>query len=180
MEEFEKIRKLIRLKRHETPPEDFVDHFIQTFRDKQRTELMKRSVWSMMKERIDLFFDDLLVPKWALAVGVLTLAAVMAWAVFHGADTSVGNVAAVDKGSSLPGVAEGSGARSHRGEPFVIDGVRIMMEVENQMEIQQSELAQHLDKGHGADMIVVPTGNGMGIAVPVEKFVAAYNQSAAK
>jgi hypothetical protein len=176
MDEFEKIQKIIRLKRHEMPPEDFVEDFLQTFREKQRTELMKRSVWSLAKERIEMFMDELLVPKWALAFGVIALAAVMAWTLLPSAYRSTGD----SNEASSPIVAEGNIVRPHKGEPFEINGVRIMIEVENQMEIEQIDLAQHLGNGHGTEMIVVPTGNGMGIAVPVEKFVSAYNQSIAK
>mgnify|MGYP001278453102 FL=1 len=42
MEEFEKLQKLIRLKKYETPGEEFVDEFVARFRERQRQEMLKQ------------------------------------------------------------------------------------------------------------------------------------------
>ena len=178
MEEFENVRKLISLKKHEMPPSEFVDDFLASFREKQRVELMKRSVWSLARERVEMFFDDLFVPKWAVAMGLVAIAALMAWVAMP--DRSGSATAAVDNSGAVPvsnGEQDSFVVRPHKGEPFEINGVRIMIEVENHLDIQQQDLAEQMSKGQGADVVIIPTGGGMGIAVPADKYRSAYDQA---
>lgn len=178
MEEFEKVRKLISLKKHEMPPSEFVDDFLASFREKQRVELMKRSVWSLARERVEMFFDDLFVPKWAVAMGLIAIAALMAWVVMPQNSGAKGAVAA--NAESTPAEVEGQEPfveRPHKGERFEINGVKIMIEVENHLDIQQQELAEQMINGKGGDVVIIPTGGGMGIAVPADKYRSAYDEA---
>ena len=65
MSEFEQVQSLIRLKRHELPPENFVEDFVSAFRERQRAELLNQSARGLLWERVTTYFSDLLNPKWA-------------------------------------------------------------------------------------------------------------------
>jgi len=67
MSEFEDIQKLIRLKRHELPPQGFVDEFVAALKERQRSELLQGSARGLLWERVTTYFADLFNPKWALA-----------------------------------------------------------------------------------------------------------------
>jgi hypothetical protein len=67
MSEFENIQRLIRLKRHERPSEDFVEQFVADFQQRQRAELLRHSARGLLWERVTTYFEGLLNPKWAWA-----------------------------------------------------------------------------------------------------------------
>jgi hypothetical protein len=73
MSEFEDIQRLIRLKRHERPSADFVEHFVSTFQERQRSEMLRNSARGLLWERVTTYFDGLINPKWAWA-GVTAMA----------------------------------------------------------------------------------------------------------
>lgn len=79
MSEFEDIQRLIRLKRYETPGEDFVEDFVTQFHQRQRSELLRQSARGLLWERLATYFEDLVAPKWALAGATACLAVVAAW-----------------------------------------------------------------------------------------------------
>jgi hypothetical protein len=79
MSEFEDIQRLIRLKRYETPGEDFVDDFVTQFHQRQRSELLRQSARGLLWERVATYFDDLMAPKWAMAAATACVAVVAAW-----------------------------------------------------------------------------------------------------
>ncbi len=80
MSDFEDIQRLLRLKRHEQPPEGFVDDFVRQFQQRQRQELLQQSARGLLWERMATYFGGLLEPKWrwagATAVALLTVFAV--------------------------------------------------------------------------------------------------------
>lgn len=67
MNEFSDIQRLIRLKRHERPPGNFVDQFVARFQDRQRAELLRHSARGLLWERVTTYMEGLLNPKWAWA-----------------------------------------------------------------------------------------------------------------
>jgi len=67
MSEFEDIQRLIRLKRHEQPPPGFVEDFVSTFQDRQRSEMLRNSARVLLWERVTTYMEGLLNPKWAWA-----------------------------------------------------------------------------------------------------------------
>jgi hypothetical protein len=81
MSEFENIQRLIRLKRHERPSEDFVEQFVTDFQQRQRSEMLRNSARRLLWERVTTYFEGLLNPKWAwagaTAVAVLGLGFVL-------------------------------------------------------------------------------------------------------
>lgn len=79
MSEFEDIQRLIRLKRHETPGEDFVEDFITQFRERQRAELLRHSARGLLWERVSTYFDALFAPRWGMAAATAVVAMAAAW-----------------------------------------------------------------------------------------------------
>ena len=67
MSEFENIQRLIRLKRHERPAEDFVEQFVSDFQERQRSEMLNNSARRLLWERVTTYFEGLLNPRWAWA-----------------------------------------------------------------------------------------------------------------
>lgn len=79
MNEFENIQSLLRLKRHEMPPEDFVEDFLTRFKERQRAELLRQSARGLLWERVSTFLDDLISPRWTTAAATAAVAIVAAW-----------------------------------------------------------------------------------------------------
>ncbi|MCE9520101.1 MAG: hypothetical protein K8R87_11190 [Verrucomicrobia bacterium] len=71
------IQKLIRLKRHERPPEGFVDDFVSAFKDRQRSEMLHRSARGLLWERMSSYFSEVLNPKWAWATATVAAVALL-------------------------------------------------------------------------------------------------------
>jgi hypothetical protein len=77
MSEFEDIQKLIRLKRYEKPPEDFVEDFLASFKERQRAEMLHRSARGLLWERVTTYFSEFLSPKWAWAGATVAAVALL-------------------------------------------------------------------------------------------------------
>lgn|GEM_PF-984961 len=73
------VQQLLRLKRHETPGEDFVEDFLKTFNERQRSELLKQSARGLLWERLTTYWDHRLSSKWALAGAAAVLVLGLAW-----------------------------------------------------------------------------------------------------
>lgn len=151
MSDFEDIQRLIRLKQYESPPKDFVDQFMDEFQYRQRSELLRQSAHGLLLERLRMYFDELATPKWALAAAALVIAAIAVWMLVP-ESRSVG-------GSS--GVTE---AKAEGGGDFAIETVRIM--VADDPDEDPGLLSEHFE-GY-EELLVMPTGHGTGIAVPVK------------
>ncbi|HYF37975.1 MAG TPA: hypothetical protein VD994_21915 [Prosthecobacter sp.] len=79
MTEFQEIQRLIRLKRFETPGEDFVEDFVNQFRERQRSELLRQSARGLLWERVNTYFEHLVAPKWAMAGATAVLCFLGTW-----------------------------------------------------------------------------------------------------
>ncbi len=71
----ERLQALLRLKRHEKPPEGHFDEFLKDFQERQRQEILQRGSLSLLRERMETWFDGLRRPAvaWSLA-GAYSLA----------------------------------------------------------------------------------------------------------
>ncbi len=67
MDDFTELQRLLRLKRHETPSEDFFDDFMRDFHHAQRAEMLKRSVWRIALDRIESLWPEMPVGRYAYA-----------------------------------------------------------------------------------------------------------------
>ena len=54
----EQLSALLRLKRHEQPPEGYFDGLLRDIQRRQRTELLRRPLWKIAAERMQTFFSE--------------------------------------------------------------------------------------------------------------------------
>ena len=77
MNDFKETRRLIRLKRYEQPPKGYHDNFLNEFRERQRSELLRRSSMHLFIERLATFTSDMGKSRWliggAMAYGAIAL-----------------------------------------------------------------------------------------------------------
>lgn len=75
------MHRIIRLKRYEQPPQGYYEDFLKEFHQRQRAELLKPSLTSLLFERISLFLSEFRVPAMAYAgaaaVAVIATAAIV-------------------------------------------------------------------------------------------------------
>ena len=71
----EPMHRVIRLKRYEKPPEGYFDDFLREFHRRQRAELLKPSLTSILLERLHGILGEIRVP--AMAYAVATFVAVI-------------------------------------------------------------------------------------------------------
>jgi len=79
MSEFDKLQRLLQLKRYETPGEDFVEDFLTRFHQRQRAELLRQSARGLLWERLTTYWENLVSPKWTAAAVTACVAVVAAW-----------------------------------------------------------------------------------------------------
>lgn len=157
-----KLQSLLRLKRHEsTPSPDFVERFLEDFQYRQRAELLKQSSIALFFERAGTYFSDLFAPKWAMAGAAVVVVGIVAWF-------------ALPSGGANQ-TAAGSDKAQKKQEPFLVESVRIMT-IELQSDIDKIQLVKEMEKVHGGQIVIVPTGDATGIAVPAGVFIEAYAQ----
>lgn len=81
------VEKLLRLKRHEQPPDGYFEDFLREFQRRQRTELMRISPWELWRDR---FSAALSGSPWQTRTlgwaGAACAAAVAVWIVANPAD----------------------------------------------------------------------------------------------
>ena len=75
-DEFEAIRKLMRLKRHETPGEGFTEDFLREFHRRQREVDQRQSGLDRFLQALGDKFEAFLNPKWGLAAAAAVIALV--------------------------------------------------------------------------------------------------------
>ncbi|MFZ0435607.1 MAG: hypothetical protein WAL87_06510 [Chthoniobacterales bacterium] len=63
----EPMHRVIRLKRYEQPPEGYFDDFLRDFHRRQRAELLKPSLRTLLMERLHALLSEFRVPTMAFA-----------------------------------------------------------------------------------------------------------------
>ena len=100
MDEFNdnEITKLLRLKKYEQPPPGYFENFLHEFHRRQRDELLRQPIWSVMWQRLSDSLFRLNLPSLtsmpAAAAAVLVCALVITLKVHQGPDQP--NVAVAD------------------------------------------------------------------------------------
>lgn len=97
------VHKLLKLKRHETPGQDYFERFLDEFRDRQRAEMLKRPALSILWERIVGAFPEFHVPRLAYA-GVGAVALLLSGAILATHQTSVETAPSLALGARVPTV----------------------------------------------------------------------------
>lgn len=80
MDKEEQLQRLLRLKRHEQPPEGFAEEFLAEFQRRQRTDIVRRSALSIVWERLGVWAEGLRRPAviWS-AAGVYAAIMLTLW-----------------------------------------------------------------------------------------------------
>lgn len=82
MNDSEDVQRLIRLKRYETPGEEYFARFREELKERQRAEMLKSSSRSLAVERIGLWLKEVNEPRWVLPAGATAAAAAVAAGMF--------------------------------------------------------------------------------------------------
>lgn len=164
MDEFEKIQKLIRLKKYETPGDEFVEDFVSKFSERQRSELLKQSALGLLWERFQLYCDQMFSPRWALAAAVIVIGLISGWALMpHGG----GSTLAGQKDShSAVTITLGNDQTGKTIPAFSIDTIRIMGEID--IGPDPGLLSKHFTGGYEQFVIVPHDKADTTIAVPYD------------
>lgn len=72
MSEFKDLESLLRLKRYEQPPEGYFENFTESFKERQRAEMLQQSARGLFVERVSTYFWDYGTRHWLMAGGALT------------------------------------------------------------------------------------------------------------
>lgn len=76
------IQRLLRLKRYEQPPEGYYEDFLSDFHRRQRAELLKPSITTLMMERLSYWISEFRVPTFAYA-GATAMAVIASVAILR-------------------------------------------------------------------------------------------------
>ena len=82
-------RRIIRLKRYEQPPEGYYEDFLKEFHRRQRAELLKPSLSTLLLERLEAMIPELRVPAAAFA-GAAAVAVIASVAIIRQAPVQTG------------------------------------------------------------------------------------------
>lgn len=88
MKDPDAVQRLLRLKRYESPGEDFFAEFAESLKEQQRSELLRRSSMGLFAERLKLWCAESYEPRWmipAAAAAALLLVALPATRLATGA-----------------------------------------------------------------------------------------------
>lgn len=66
----EQVRKIVSLKRYETPRDGYFEDFLEEFQQRQRSELLHKSSTSIFFERVFTWFREVGSIKWVAGAGV--------------------------------------------------------------------------------------------------------------
>jgi hypothetical protein len=79
MSDFENLQRIIRLKKYESPNDDFLEDFVARFRERQRSELLRQSARGLLWERCVTFWENLVSPKWTMAAVTASVLVICSW-----------------------------------------------------------------------------------------------------
>ena len=111
MKDPDDVSKLIGLKRYETPGEDYYLRFAAEFKDRQRSELLHRSSFSLLKERATTWYEQSSAGSWMIPAGAAAAAIVTVGLVTLSTADTPANL-------PVPGVAENNNEGVNELPPF--------------------------------------------------------------
>lgn len=74
----EQVRKIVSLKRYETPRDGYFEDFLEEFQERQRGELLQKSSMALFFERVGTWFREMGSIKWVAGAGVAYAAVMVA------------------------------------------------------------------------------------------------------
>jgi hypothetical protein len=104
MKDSEDIQRLIRLKKYETPGDEYFQNFLEDFKERQRGEMLQQSARGLLFERVTMWFDELSGPRWLIPAGAAAAIALGIYAIRPASSGSgvTGTGVASLTGNSLP------------------------------------------------------------------------------
>lgn len=165
MDEFEKIQKLIRLKKYESPGEEFVDDFVSKFRERQREEMLRQPVLTLFWEQVKMYFSESPAQKWALVTASVVLLALGAWmlSLNRRSDSELASRGVVGPPVTVSFATDSTGKTL---QAFSVDTIRIIGVID--VEEDPGLLSKHFTGGYEQFVIVPQENSGSSIAVPYE------------
>lgn len=82
----EKIKRIISLKRYETPPEEYFEDFLQEFQQRRKADAARCSPFQTFLERMTTRFREAGSLKWVAGIGIAyaaVMAALLLWPAHH-------------------------------------------------------------------------------------------------
>lgn len=165
MDEFEKIQKLIRLKKYESPGEDFVEEFVTKFRERQRGEMLKQPALSMFWEQVKMYFSESPAQKWALATAAVLALACTAWLMVPRSQEGGAKIAGKRADGPPISVSFATDSTGRTLQGFSVEAIRIMA---IEVEPDPGLLSKHFQNGYEQFIIVPHENSESTIAVPYE------------
>lgn len=104
MNDSDEIQRLLRLKRYESPGDEYFQKFLEEFKDRQRAELLHRSARSLLVERFSMWFSEYNGSRWLVPAGAAALVSA-GFFYFAGPSPEAGNPAARALASSPSSVS---------------------------------------------------------------------------
>ncbi|MDF1825699.1 MAG: hypothetical protein P1U68_13720 [Verrucomicrobiales bacterium] len=77
MKDSEDVQRLLRLKRYETPGEEYFKQFAEDLKERQRGELLQSSSRSLLAERFTMWMDEFSPNRWAFPATATACAAAL-------------------------------------------------------------------------------------------------------
>ncbi len=74
MKDDDEVQKLIALKRYETPGDAYYEQFLENFKERQRSEMLRHSSRALLAERVSTWFDEMNGVKWLAPAGAVAAA----------------------------------------------------------------------------------------------------------
>jgi hypothetical protein len=109
MNDSDDVQRLIRLKRYESPSDEYYRSFMDEFKERQRSEMLKQSARGLLFERLSMWFEESGGAKRFVPVGALAVATIGAGIYFANAGSS----------DALTGGIAGKGEASPAGGYFI-------------------------------------------------------------
>lgn len=98
------IQKLLRLKRYEQPSPDYFEKFLRDFHHRQRAELLRQPVWKIAFERVEAFFSEQSMGRYAYTVAtamVLLFAGITSFHILNNGGSAPAGIAQLQKDSRV-------------------------------------------------------------------------------
>jgi hypothetical protein len=138
------VQQLLRMRRNQTPSDEFVEIFLADFKERQRSEMLKQSARGLLWERWTTYWENRAAPKWALAGVAAALALGFGWVLMPKAVEGPGGVEVVASESGLS-----SDIQADPNAAFGTEAILIMgMDPEGTVEEAPMLLSRHFSGGY--------------------------------
>jgi hypothetical protein len=151
MNDSDDVQRLIRLKRYESPSDEYFQSFMDEFKERQRSEMLKQSARGLLFERITMWFEESGGARRFVPAGALAVATVGAGLYFATAGSG---------GSSVPTLADTSKkeASATTAQYFVAPAVGEDQPIELQLPVRDKRIPGVPDDHLTAVPGILPAG----------------------